>query len=64
MSDQFYKAAAQAPATADSDPRTACFHARRALELAVTWAFKFDGSLRSPYDVERAALEQVPAPGY
>ena len=70
MSDQFaflmaewpeiYKAAAQAEATAHSDPRTACFHARRALELAVTWAFKFDGSLRLPYEDNLSALIHEP----
>jgi hypothetical protein len=25
-----------------ADPRAACFYARRALELAVSWAYKFD----------------------
>ncbi|MFN0300788.1 MAG: hypothetical protein ACKVQU_10590 [Burkholderiales bacterium] len=36
-------AAAQAEAFLHADPRTACFHARRALELAVRWVFKYDG---------------------
>ena len=70
MSDQFaflkaewpeiYTAAAQAEAAAHPDPRTACFHARRALELAVTWAYKFDASLRLPYEDNLSALLHEP----
>ena len=37
-----HEAAAKAAAAVHPDPRTACFYARRALELAVDWAFKFD----------------------
>jgi type I restriction enzyme R subunit len=44
-----YEAAAAAESAAYPDPRTACFHARRALELAVAWIFKHDPSLRLPY---------------
>ena len=29
------------------DPRTACFYARRALELAVAWAYKHDAALQA-----------------
>ena len=32
-----------------ADPRTACFYARRALELAVAWAYKHDAALKLPY---------------
>jgi type I restriction enzyme, R subunit len=70
MSDQFaflrdewpeiHQAAAQAAAVAHTDPRTACFHARRALELAMQWAFKFDASLRMPYDDNLSALIHEP----
>lgn len=35
-----FDAAARAEAAVNSDPRTACFYARRALELAVSWAYK------------------------
>ena len=40
-----YEAAAEAADAVHPDPRTACFYARRALELAVSWAFKSDASL-------------------
>ena len=33
-----FDAAAKAEVAVHSDPRTACFYARRALELAVAWA--------------------------
>ena len=33
---------AKAEAAVHADPRTACFYARRALELAVSWAYKHD----------------------
>jgi type I restriction enzyme R subunit len=57
---EVHQAAAQAAAAAHSDPRTACFHARRALELAVHWAFRFDASLRMPYDNSLSALIHDP----
>ena len=70
MTDQFeflkvewpeiHEAAVQASAAANADPRTACFHARRALELLVNWAFKFDASLRAPYDDNLSALIHEP----
>ncbi|MCG3201556.1 MAG: hypothetical protein NFCOHLIN_01426 [Gammaproteobacteria bacterium] len=44
-----FEAASKAEAAVHADPRTACFYSRRALELAVTWAFKHDGALRLPY---------------
>lgn len=37
-----YDAAVRAEAAAHRDPRTSCFYARRALEIAVSWAFKYD----------------------
>jgi type I restriction enzyme R subunit len=57
---EIHQAAAQAAATAYPDPRTACIHARRALELAVTWAFRVDRSLRLPYDDKLSALIHEP----
>jgi type I restriction enzyme R subunit len=40
-----HEAASKAAAAVHPDPRTACFYARRALELAVSWAYKSDESL-------------------
>jgi hypothetical protein len=58
-----YEAAVKAANAAYPDPRTACFYARRTLELAVSWAFKSDASLRLPYaatDVEsRSAMPNI-----
>ena len=42
------------------DPRTACFYARRALELAVAWAYKHDAALRLPYQDNLSALIHEP----
>ena len=44
-----FESAGKAEAVAFVDPRTACFYARRALELAVNWAYKFDRALKLPY---------------
>lgn len=57
---EVYEAAAQAAGAAHPDPRTACFYARRTLELAVNWAFKFDRSLRLPYQDNLSALIHEP----
>jgi type I restriction enzyme R subunit len=43
-----------------SDPRTACFYARRALELAVAWIYRHDSSLRLPYQDNLSALIHEP----
>lgn len=42
------------------DPRTACFYARRTLELMVTWLYAHDGSLRKPYQDHLSALIHEP----
>ena len=42
------------------DPRTACFYARRGLELAVAWVYKHDDSLRLPYQDNLSALIHEP----
>lgn len=39
-----------------SDPRSACFYARRTLELAVSWAYANDLDLKKPYDTSLSAL--------
>jgi type I restriction enzyme R subunit len=43
-----HEASCQAEAHALGDARAACFHARRALELALAWAFKHHAALRPP----------------
>lgn len=43
------------------DPRTACFHARHALELAVSWAYKHDSALRLPCQDNLSALIHEPS---
>lgn len=45
-----YDSAAKAESLIYTDSRTACFHARRALELAVDWIYQYDNELRQPYD--------------
>jgi type I restriction enzyme, R subunit len=55
-----YEAAARAEATAYPDPRTACFYARRALELLVAWVFKHDGAMELPYQDNLSALIHEP----
>ena len=56
-----YDAAARAERAAHFDPRTSCFYARRGLELAVHWAFKFDASLKLPFDDRISTLFHDPS---
>jgi type I restriction enzyme R subunit len=56
-----YEAAAKAEAAVHSDARTACFYARRALELAVGWAYKSDAALHLPYQDNLSALIHEPS---
>jgi type I restriction enzyme R subunit len=56
-----YDAAVRAEEAVHRDPRTACFYARRALELAVAWAYKHDPALRLPYDDRISALIHEPS---
>jgi len=56
-----FDAAAKAEAAVHSDPRTACFYARRALELAVAWAYKHDAALQLPYQDNLSALIHEPS---
>ena len=55
-----HEAATRAESAVHPDPRTACFYARRALELAVHWAFKHDPALRVPYQDNLSALVHEP----
>ena len=56
-----FEAASKAEASVHADPRTACFYARRALELAVSWAYKHDASLKLPYQDSLSALIHEPS---
>ncbi len=56
-----HEAAAQAEASVHADPRAACFYARRALELAVSWAYKHDPALKLPYQDNLSALIHEPS---
>jgi type I restriction enzyme R subunit len=55
-----HDAAAKAEALVYPDARTACFHARRGLELLVRWLYKFDAKLRLPYQDNLSALIHEP----
>lgn len=57
---ELHESATKAESLAIPDPRTACFYARRALELAVNWAFKFDRALKLPYQDNISALVHEP----
>ncbi len=57
---EVHDAAHRAEALAHADPRAACFYARRALELAVTWAYANDSSLQLPYREDLSALIHEP----
>lgn len=43
------------------DPRAACFHARFALEIAVRWLYRYDATLRMPYDTSLGAMIHEPS---
>lgn len=47
--DTVFEAASKAEAAMRADSRTACFYARRALELAISWAYKHDAEPKLPY---------------
>jgi len=51
-----YTLAARAEGLARNDPRAACFYSRLALETAVNWLYRSDGSLRRPYDDTLSSL--------
>ncbi len=55
-----HDAASKAEALAYPDARTACFYARRSLELAVHWLYKHDPALRLPYQDHLSALIYEP----
>ena len=43
-----FDSATRAEVSVHGDPRTACFYARRTLELAVSWAYKHDARSGCP----------------
>jgi type I restriction enzyme R subunit len=55
-----YTSCAKAEAAVYADARTACFYARRALELAIAWMYKHDSSLQLPYQDNLSALIHDP----
>src|SRR5213596_3025868 len=56
-----FEAAGKAEAAVYTDPRTACFYARRALELAVAWVYKHDAALKPTYQDNLSALIHEPS---
>lgn len=56
-----YDACGRAEAAVNTDPRTACFYSRRALELAVNWLYKYDSRLKLPYQDNLSALIHDPS---
>ncbi|WP_282693971.1 DEAD/DEAH box helicase family protein [Streptomyces sp. CC208A] len=52
--------AAHAERLAHTDPRAACFYARRVLEQAVHWMYDTDTSLHAPYKTDLAAMLHEP----
>src|ERR1051325_1664697 len=57
---EVYESAVKAETLAHPDPRSACFYARRALELAVHWLYKHDPDLKLPYQEHLNALLHEP----
>ena len=55
-----FEPAAKAESLVYSDSRSSCFHARRALELAVAWLYKHDSTLKLPYQDHLSALVHEP----
>jgi type I restriction enzyme R subunit len=57
---QIYESAVKAESFAIPDPGTACFHARRTLELVMQWLFRSDSRLHLPYQQTLSALVHEP----
>jgi type I restriction enzyme R subunit len=55
------EAAVKAEGMANTDARTACFYARRTLEMAVAWLYKYDPALKLPYQDHLSALIYEPS---
>ena len=57
---QIYESAVKAESFALPDPGTACFHARRTLELVMQWLYRSDSRLHLPYQQSLSALVHDP----
>ena len=55
-----FDAATKVEGLAHSDARASCFYARRTLELAVAWLYKYDPGLKLPYQDHLSALIHEP----
>lgn len=58
---EVYQHARRAEELALSDARGACFNARLALETAISWMYRSDRTLRSPYETTLSALIHEPS---
>lgn len=58
---EIFDSAKRAEGYAANDPRTAAFHARRTVELAVQWAYTHDSGLHFPYDDRISTLIHDPS---
>ncbi|HWC58236.1 MAG TPA: DEAD/DEAH box helicase family protein [Verrucomicrobiae bacterium] len=56
-----FESASRAEKFIEDDARTACFYARRTLELAVHWLYKHDPALKLPYQDHLSALLHEPS---
>jgi type I restriction enzyme R subunit len=56
-----FESASKAEAAVFPDSRTACFYARRTLELAVGWLYQYDKALKLPYQDHLDALLHEPS---
>lgn len=56
-----YEAAQRAEALALSDPRACAIYARRTVEIAVTWLYKYDARLKFPHQDTLSALLHEPS---
>jgi len=56
-----FESASKAEGSIHSDPRTACFYARRSLEIAVKWLYKHDNTFKLPYQDSLNALLHEPS---
>src|SRR5438874_2642468 len=58
---QIFGDARKAESLVYPDPRTACFYARRTLEMVMQWVFKSDTRLKPPYQTNLSALVHEPS---
>jgi type I restriction enzyme R subunit len=58
---EIFEHAARAETMVNADPRAAAFYCRLALETAVGWLYRHDGTLKNPYDPTLAALLAEPS---